>query len=57
MHASISMIGGHPVIKSISFPVGVVRMDRDKFKTHNSFLSRMDRPPLSFNPRKETMIV
>jgi len=51
------MIDDHPVIKSFSFPVEVVPMAREKFKTHNSFLSRMDRPPLSFNPRKETMIV
>jgi len=51
------MIGDNPEIKSFSFPVVVVPMAQEKFKTHNFFLSRMDRPPLSFNLRKEIMIV
>jgi hypothetical protein len=51
------MIEDDPATKSFSFPVAVVPMAREKFKTHSFFLSRVDRPPLSFNPRKETMTV
>jgi hypothetical protein len=57
MHASISMSGEALGSRFFSFPVVVVPMGREKFKTHNSFLSRVDKPRLSFNPSKRLMIV